>query len=84
MVEQVIQQSLVDTGRPTSAPLKGVSISEPDPSKLEPMQHVVGKGKAIATEEIAAETLLKISSPASKSTDSQQYILKKSVTPPKI
>lgn len=69
-------ESLKDAYMPPVPPVSGVSIREPVSDKTSQIQHVVGKGKDVAKEELAAHTLLKISSPASKSTSSK-YILKK-------
>lgn len=69
-------ESLKDAYMPPVPPVSGVNIRELGSDKASQIQHVVGKGKDIAKEELAAHTLLKISFPASKSTSSK-YIFKK-------
>jgi hypothetical protein len=76
MIQKATEESLKDVYMPPVPPFSGVSINEPESGKLKQLQHVEGRGKEVATEEQAAQTLLKISSPASKSTTSQ-FILKR-------
>lgn len=76
IIHLATQESLKDIYIPHVPLVKGVSINEPDSGKRQQLQHVEGRGKEVATEEQAAQTLLKISSPASESTTSQ-FILKR-------
>lgn len=75
MIQQATEESLKDVYMPPVPPVSRVSIKEPESGKLQQLHHVEGRGKEVATEEQVAQTLLKISSPASKSTTSQ-FILK--------
>ena len=79
-IQQVEIESLKTPSKP---PVGGVSISEPDSRKPLPVQYVEGKGKVIIVEEQTSDTLLKISSPTSKSAASQ-YILKRRSPEPSI
>lgn len=76
MVQIATAKSLKDAYMPPVPLVSGVSIKEPISDKGLRLQHVEGKGKDVAKEELAAHTLLKISSPASKST-STKYIFKR-------
>lgn len=70
-VEHDILQHTLDVSAKEHAESKGhtitgVTIREPAAERLQPLLDVEGKGKQIATEELAAQTLLNISSPAPK------------------
>jgi hypothetical protein len=76
MVQMATAESLKEAYMPPVPPVSGVNIREPQSDRASQIQHVTGKGKDVAKVEQAAHTLLKISSPASKSTSSK-YILKR-------
>lgn len=71
-----MDESLKNIDMRLGHPMTGVSIKEPDTGRLKPLLEAEGKGKGLATDEQAAQTLLHISSLASNSKDIQ-YIFKK-------
>lgn len=75
-IQIATQESLKDVVKKSGQSLPGVSIKEPDTGRMKLLPHVEGKGKKVATKELVAETLLHISSPASKSKE-PLYILKR-------
>ncbi|GJZ74201.1 hypothetical protein Tco_0638347 [Tanacetum coccineum] len=70
-VERAIQMSLESFQAQGQAHVGGVAIREPVAEATRPLPVVEGKGKAIATEEQAAQSLLALHTPKKKSTTDQ-------------
>ncbi|GJS90996.1 hypothetical protein Tco_0773632, partial [Tanacetum coccineum] len=70
-VERAIQMSLESFQAQSQAHVGGVAIREPVAEATRPLLVVEGKGKAIATEEQAAQSLLALHMPKRRSTTDQ-------------
>ncbi|GJV48404.1 hypothetical protein Tco_1438616 [Tanacetum coccineum] len=70
-VEHAIQMSLESFQAQSQAHVGGVAIREPVAEATRPLSMVEGKGKAIATKEQAAQSLLALHTPKRRSTTDQ-------------